>query len=581
MSAGCRRLPVFTFGPRGPTAAANARATDPVGYDTDSRALRMNILGVTHPLSLNSAACILVDGQLIAFAEEERFIRLKHAPHIYPARAVAFCLEHAGLSQEAIDVTAVGFAAPTLEHARYARADAYVAGTLPDDDWFSYSSSLSWLHGDAQLRTYGRRWYADHHLSHAASAAIPSGFPRTNVITLDAWGGQSSGILGVFDRDTGIQVLREVEVLRSWGMTYELVTEYLGFRTHSAEGKTMGLASYGEVDTTLLPDWCEPELGLPDVKRYEAHLRTHGHGVVRRDPLAERQRNLAATLQHYYERSLLRIADWLLQRTGCGRFALAGGVALNCSGNGRLACHVGIDQVFIQPASHDGGTALGAAILAHKHFVGTWPEVPMPHAHWGPGYSSVTIKAALDSAGVPYQPCEPSTAAAEALARNEIVGWYQGRTEIGPRALGGRSILAHPGVASNLDRVNRIKAREPWRPLAPSVLAEHHHDVFELPHPSPFMLLAGRIRPHWRDRLPAVIHVDGSARPQSVSATASPTFHGLISRFAELTGLPVVLNTSFNHNDEPLVDSPEQAIATFYRTGLDTLVIGDYRISKR
>jgi carbamoyltransferase len=228
-------------------------------------------------------------------------------------------------------------------------------------------------------------------------------------------------------------------------------------------------------------------------------------------------------------------------------------VALNCSGNGRLAQQEFVDQIFVQPASHDAGTALGAAILAHRKFTGKWPDFFFPHAYWGPSYSSDRIKAALDFARVSYDTCDPIATAAEALARNEIVGWYQGRTEVGPRALGCRSILAHPGIAQNLDRVNRVKRREEWRPLAPSVLAERYQDIFELRQPSPFMLLAGQVRADWRDRLPAVVHVDGSARPQMVSAETNPAYYNVIKRFEQLTGLPAVLNTSFNHNDEPLV----------------------------
>jgi carbamoyltransferase len=271
----------------------------------------MKILGITHPLSLNPAACMLVDGVLIAFAEEERFIRLKHAPHFHPAKAVAFCLEQAGLLPSEIDITGIGFEQPNLQHARHARADDYVVGVVSEEDWFPFSTSLCLIHGDLQLKSYGRRWYADHHLSHAASAAIPSGFPRTNFITLDAWGGRSSGMLGVFDRSGDLEPLLHIEVSRSWGMTYELVTEYLGFQCHSAEGKTMGLAYYGQADASLLPDFCEPELGLPDVKAYEAYMAQHFTVRRRVEDLIDRHRDLAATVQHYYERSLLLIANWL------------------------------------------------------------------------------------------------------------------------------------------------------------------------------------------------------------------------------------------------------------------------------
>ncbi|HEX3655351.1 MAG TPA: carbamoyltransferase C-terminal domain-containing protein [Pirellulales bacterium] len=541
----------------------------------------MHILGVTHPISWNPAACLLADGVLIAFAEEERFIRLKHAPHVYPAEAIRFCLEKAGLSVDHIDITAVGFEQPTAQHARNANAESYVAGAVSDSAWFDFHTGLAHIYGDTQLKSYGQRLYVDHHLCHAASAAIPSGFARTNLISLDGWGGKASGWLGLFDRSGGLETLRLVEPRYSWGATYELITDYLGFRCHSGEGKTMGLAPYGRADGRLLPDFCEPELGLPDVYRYEAYMRQHFTRRRDDEELNDRHRDLAATVQHYYERSLLRIAEWLMERTGCRTFSLAGGVALNCSGNGRLARQQFVDDLFVQPASHDAGTALGAAILAHRQFAGAWPELSFPHAYWGPSYSSDEIKAALDFAKAPYQVCDPAKTAAEALARNEIVGWYQGATEIGPRALGNRSILAHPGRAENLQRINQhVKRRELWRPLAPSVLADRCHELFDVRQPTPFMLLAGQVRPHWQARLPAIVHVDGSARPQAVCAETNPVFYQLIWEFEQLTELPAVLNTSFNHSDEPLVNSPEHAIATFYRTGVETLVIGNYVVRK-
>jgi carbamoyltransferase len=540
----------------------------------------MNILGITHPISLNPAACILRNGELVAFAEEERFVRLKHAPHLHPAEAIASCLTRAGLTATDIDVTAIGFERPNAQHARLACADSYIQGTVSDADWFDFNTSLAIIHGDSLLRTHGRRLYADHHLCHAASSAIPSGFRRANFITLDAWGGKCSGLIGVFDRTAGLEPLREIPVSHSWGMTYELVTGHLGFKVHSGEGKTMGLASYGRVDFDLLPDYCEPELGLPDVRRYETFVAQLCPRQAD-EPLINAHRDIAATLQHFYERSLLRIGSWLFERTGCRNFAMAGGVALNCSGNGRLGQESFVDNLFVQPASHDAGTALGAAILAHRRLTGSWPDVPGTHAYWGSCYSSGQIRDALEFARVPYEQCEPSITAADALARNEIVGWFQGAAEVGPRALGNRSILAHPGFSDNLRRVNlEVKRRELWRPLAPSVLAERFHDVFDARIASPFMLLAAQVRPAWRDRLCATVHIDGSARPQSVALDANPPFHQLIREFEKFTGLPAVLNTSFNHSDEPLVNSPEQAIATFYRTGMHTLVIGNHVVRK-
>ena len=542
----------------------------------------MNILGITHPISWNPAACLLVDGELVAFAEEERFIRFKHAPHIHPARAIEFCLQEAALRPVDIDITAIGFERPGPRHLESVTTMSCLHEEVSDERRFEFLTSIGLIHADAQLKTFGERRYFDHHLAHAASAAVPAGFEVANIITLDGWGGRSSGMLGYFDASTGIEKLADVSPLNSWGMTYELITDCLGFKCHSGEGKTMGLAAYGRIDTDLLPDFCEPELGLPEVRRYEQYVSSRFERRAENAPIEAWHKDLAATLQHYYETSLIKIAQWLRERTGCGRFVLAGGVALNCAGNGKLAECAFVDDVFVQPASHDAGTALGAAILAHRQSGGGWPHLTFQHAYWGPCYDSLDVKAALDFAGIRYEKCEPSSTAAEALARDEIVGWFQGAAEVGPRALGNRSILAHPGRAENLQRVNtHVKRREPWRPLAPSVLAERYTDLFCSRHLSPFMLLATQVAPAWRERLPAIVHVDGSARPQAVTAMTNPRFHRLIARFEEASGVPAVLNTSFNLNDEPLVNAPEHAIATFFRSGIETLVIGDYVVRKK
>lgn len=544
----------------------------------------MIILGVTHPVSHNTAACLLVDGMLAGFAEEERFSRLKHAPNAWPERAIEFCLRRAGLRAADITTTAVGFAQPDRKRISAVIAEHSGIGLDKQNDFDLYSG-ITHLAGDLRIIPHGQLQYVDHHLAHAASAVIASGFSAANIISLDGWGGASSGILGTW-RNGSIQVLRQISPRQSWGIFFELITAKLGFRPHSGEGKTMGLAPYGEVDQQLLPDWCEPELGLPDLDRYRSYLADAlRYPEASSSELNETRKNLAATLQYYYERSLIKIALWLNQRSGIRHFALAGGVALNCTANGRLAQEPIVDEIFIQPASHDAGTALGAAILAHHSATGSWPllATPQPFAHpyWGEGYSNDAIRRCLDFTGVRYRECDPALAAAEALAADRLVGFFQGRAEVGPRALGNRSILAHPGKRANLDRVNlRVKRRESWRPLAPSALTEKFFDVFDLKHRSPFMLLACQVHGAWREKLPAVVHVDNSARPQSVDAGTNPLYHRMISEFERRCGLPAVLNTSFNLDDEPIVNSPENAVATFFRSGLETLVIGEFVIDK-
>jgi len=541
----------------------------------------MIIIGTTHPISWNNAACLLIDGNLIAFAEEERFTRLKHAPRMYPRRAIEFCLRHAGLKPRDVEVTAVGFDQPSPGDLTTEKIEHYLAGTLSAAEINNLHGHAAHLNTDLEVQSYGARHNYDHHRAHAASAFAPSGFVEANVITLDGWGGRLSGLLGFQRRGQPLEVLGEIRPENSWGNLYGLVTQQLGFRFHSGEGKTMGLAAYGTPDEQLLPDWCDETLGLPDMARYHDYLL---NSIPKRDvcePLEERHKNLAATVQHYYERSLLKIARHLFARTSSRNFVLAGGVALNCTGNGKLAAQDFVDGLFIQPASHDAGTALGAAILAHEELTGSSCVIDFNHAYWGPDYRDDDIRSALRFANAKYREVDPAEAAAAAILENKVVGWFQGRTEVGPRALGARSILANPTDPGNLDRVNlRVKRREEWRPLAPSVLEERFFDLFDMRVLSPFMLIAGEVKNDWRAKLPAVVHVDGSSRPQAVSRKTNPLYHQFLTTLNTQAGIPAVLNTSFNLDDEPLVNSPEHALATFFRSGLDTLVIGNFKVEK-
>jgi len=539
----------------------------------------MIIIGVTHPISLNNAACIFVDGVLTAFAEEERFIRLKHAPHIWPSRAIEYCLSAANIAPSQVDITAIGFAFPERESLKKVCLDAYPHG-VSSSSAFEFNTNISFIANDLKIMSLGKRKYYDHHLSHAVSTSIPSGFAATNIISLDGWGGAHAGLLGWQRDGEDVTVFKHISPENSWGMLYELVTYYVGFRPHSGEGKTMGLASYGVVNPDLLPDFCDTDLGLPDVPRYRAFLEEKYIGP-RRGPLTDIHQNLAATLQFYYERSLIAIGRELTRASGIRHFALAGGVALNCSGNGALAQQEFVDNIFIQPASHDSGTALGAAILAHRESTGIWPKLEFHHASWGSGFTQDSIRGALDFAGAKYLECNPAVATAEALSQDKLVGFFQGRAEIGPRALGNRSILANPAHAINKDRVNlKVKRRENWRPFAPSILHERYSEIVDARVDSPFMILAFQARDNWKQRIPAVVHVDGSCRPQSVVKSENAVYHEAISEFNGRTGLPLVLNTSFNLEDEPIVNSPEHAIATFFRSGLDTLVIGNFIVHK-
>jgi carbamoyltransferase len=487
----------------------------------------------------------------------------------------------AGLKYDDIDITAIGFDGPPDFSATSEVFIKFIRDDKRQKDYFSLYAAISNLYHDFHLNTYGERAYFDHHLSHVASSVIPSRFLETNFISLDGWGGNSCGLIGWWRSPGDFFIAREIKKSESWGMLYQYVTEAIGFRPHSGEGKTMGLASYGKFDKQLLPDWCDDEFGLPEVERYRLFISEKFPKGSMQLGATVRDKNLAATLQYYYERSLLKIAEYLYKKSGIKNFSLAGGVALNCTGNGVIASAPFVNQLFVQPASHDAGTALGAAILAYRKFSGSWPNIEFMHAYWGPSYSDEEIESSLIFSGCCYQKIVPEIAVAEELSQNRIVGLFQGRAEIGPRALGNRSIIAHPGFKENLERINlRVKRREVWRPLAPSVLSEHYDSIFEAKIISKFMLISAEVRDIWKSRIPAVVHVDGSARPQAVESDTNPLYHRIISEFYKSTGLPVVLNTSFNLDDEPLVNSPEHAIATFYRSGIDSLVIGSFMVKK-
>ncbi len=537
----------------------------------------MIILGVTHPGGNNNAACLLIDGQLVGYAEEERFTRQKHAPESAPVNAIKWLLIKHKLTRDDVDATAVGFESPPLSD-------------LGDDDFRARVESrassdqirrVSHLMNDLNISWSGKSLIREnHHLSHAASALIPSGMGSANVISLDGYGGDSAGLLGWW---YGGDIHEFYRILngRSWGVLFHLITDRLGFGGHGGEGKTMGLASYGEPDEDLLPDFCDGDFHLPNFEKYR---------VFAKDNLPERggrrlekvHMNIAATLQHYYNRSLIAMAKAVSEASGMRRFVMCGGVALNCTGNGALAQQDFVDDLWVQPASHDGGTAIGAAILTHRRMTGNWPECAFPHAYWGPSFSEEACRLALTYSGLPFKEVDPAEEAARALVADEVVGFFQGGSEAGPRALGNRSILANPTTVETNRRVNRdIKKRELWRPLAPSVLAEHYNEVFDASLRSDFMIMAFQAREAWKEKVPAVVHVDGSARPQSVSRKASPTYHAAISAFYRETGIPLVLNTSFNLNDEPMVNTPDQAIATFARSGMDTLIVGPYAVRKR
>jgi carbamoyltransferase len=541
----------------------------------------MIILGLTHPISWNNAACILVDGKLVAMAEEERFNRIKHAPRMAPSQAMQYCLDEAGIELEGVDYVAIGFDHYLQVAQRNLQSEPFPA---------NFNQAAMWLiQGFKQQRMLplagydpSRIIFVNHHHAHAASTYYASGFGESMILSLDGSGGSESGFLGL-GRNKSIEMLHRITNRGSWGLVYEDITEKLGFRRHSGEGKVMGLAAYGQPDPDGLPfiDW---NTEIPSV--IPSMRRAFMNRLIQRDtdaPITQAHKDLAATLQDSLERVSMRMVEWLFNQSSIPYLCLSGGTALNCSMNGKLASLPFIEDIFIQPAAHDAGTALGAALSVFTDLNGHRPEWRMNHAYWGPSYSNEEIEAVLrQMEEIHYRRSDDiARDAAQAIAKGRILGWFQGRMEIGPRALGNRSIIADPSRADMKDRVNKqVKEREPWRPFAPSILEQAADRYLVDPRRSPFMILAFDTLPGTRDEIQSAIHVDNTCRPQTVNKEDNPRYWRLIDEFHKLTSIPAILNTSFNLNTQPIVNTPEQAVQTLLNSGLEGLAIGDYLVSK-
>ncbi len=401
------------------------------------------------------------------------------------------------------------------------------------------------------------------------------------MISLDGTGEYEAGLLGRAD-GSGVRIMATIPRRESWGYLFGKLTELLGFTGHRDEGKVMGLAALGTPDRGLF-DFIDWSRQVPRIRkqRLKAFLRSR---EPRRpgEEITREHMDLAATLQAAYERALLSMAGWLSARTGEKALCLAGGCGLNCAANGALAREGIFERIFVQPAAHDAGTALGAALEAHRRETGERASLSFSHPYFGPGYSPEEVERLISSAGLgrAEKLDDPAAAAARLLAGGKVIGWFQGRMEVGPRALGARSILADPRDPSARDRVNRIKGREPWRPLAPAILEEDSGVWLRERVESPFMLLAFTASSEALRRIPAVVHVDGTIRAQVLSREANPLFHGLITGFKALTGVGAVLNTSFNGPGEPIVCAPRDALQTFFSTGLDALIMECWKVEK-
>jgi carbamoyltransferase len=541
----------------------------------------LKILGV-NALFHDPSAALVVDGETVAAAEEERFSRRKHghrpvpfAAWELPEQAARWCLERGGL--EAADLDAVAYSYdPSLA------APADVLGL--HDPWDhlrqTYARSAPGFLCEA-LPGLGREQvrFVAHHAAHAGSAALASPVPDTDVLVLDGRGECHSHLAGRYSRGR-LTTYAAQRLPHSVGLFYEELTAHLGFLRSSDEFKVMALASYGT------PRFAE------DLRR---HVRPDGAGgfvaepvpweklapAVRGESWDDEHADLAASAQTVLEEVLVELARWLRDQSGGTRLAMAGGVALNCVANSRIFRESGYDDVWVQPAAGDAGTSLGAAL--HLAAAEGDRPAPMPGAALGREWTDEEVERELRRAQVRYHRSnDVAEDVAQCLARDGVVGWFQGRAEFGPRALGRRSLLAHPGHLANLERLNDIKGREQFRPVAPMVRAERAAEVFSGgPMPSPYMLFVHDVAPQWRERIPAVVHVDGTARPQTVTAEDHPLVDRMLRSFERRTGLPVVVNTSFNTAGRPMVDTPREALECLGSAPLSMLAIGPFVVRRQ
>ncbi len=564
----------------------------------------IHVLGVNSNVHV-SAAALLTDGQIVAAAQEERFSRSKHTGK-FPEQAILYCLQQAGLRFG--DVSAVGFYWRPWR-GLFKRA-CVLLKALPRSLAFLRPSLVPRgtpkvllqhvMTRQELVRRFGYRggfYFLQHCRCHAASAFYPSPFETAAILSLDL-SGEIESTFAAFGAGNRIDKLWSVPYPHSLGSLYAAITQYLGFSANADEHRVMGLASYGE------PRYYQHLKGLvqllPGGKfRLDLDYFTHHWGADRwysdklvsllgparrpdEPPEHQRFADVARSAQVLLEEVCLHIGRALRQRSKSSRLCLAGGVALNGVMNQRLLETGVFDELFVPPAPHDCGTSVGAALLLWHGLFGKEARSSQS-AYLGPAYDKSSIEVALRAAGVPFERCtDPAKLAADAIAAGQIVGWFQGRMEFGARALGNRSILADPRNVGIKRTINEaVKYREPFRPFAGSVLEERYQDYFDLIQPSPYMLQVCRVKPSKRATIPGVTHVDGTCRPQTVRREQNPLFWKLLVHFEERTGVPIVLNTSFNVAGEPIVCSPVDAVRCFLRSGIGTLVMDDFVTRKR
>jgi len=592
----------------------------------------MRILGISC-FYHDAAAALLEDGQLVAAAEEERFSRKKH-DYGFPRAAIRFCLARGGIRGSDLDYV-VFYEKPFVKFERILKTTLQAA----PKSWRVFSDAMTtWLLDKLWIKNLIRAevgvpleriLFSEHHLSHAASAFFCSPFEEAAVLTIDGVGEWATATMGR-GKGTSLEILEEIRFPHSLGLLYSAFTAFLGFEVNEGEYKVMGMAPYGEPKYTdevyRLIDvhedgsfWVNMDyfcfhhsssqtfngrfvalFGEPRDRSWHFFTPTSGYPSyfgprpANFDAMAQRNQHyadIAASIQRVTEEVILKMARALYRRTGLRKLCMAGGVALNSVANGRVLRETPFEELYVQPAAGDGGGALGAALYAYHCVLGQPRRLVLKHAYWGAAYPEAEIQSYLEAQGYPYEAYSGEdkliARVVDELLEGNVVGWFQGRFEWGPRALGARSILADPRKPEMKEIVNtKIKFREPFRPFAPSVLAEAAENYFDLPgapqhYPARFMLYVVDVKPGQDRRVPAITHVDGTARLQTVHESESPLYYALIRTFGEASGVPVVLNTSFNLKGEPIVASPADAMRTFLRSEMDVLVLGRYVVTKR
>ena len=574
----------------------------------------MYILGI-NAYHGGASACLIKDGELIAAVEEERFERIKYWAG-FPVYAIKYCLSEAGIS--VYDVEHIGISRDPI--AKIVRKAQYAIRRGPSPQLLLDRLRNRRVVGNIStvlcesLKINRRDLKAsfhnvEHHRAHMASTFFVSPFENAAVLSVDGMGDFTSTMWGTGSGNQ-FDVSGSIHFPHSIGILYTAVSQWLGFNNYGDEGKVMGLAPFGEphyvdklrrilrvqsdktfeVDQSYLRYKAEGGTmswagGKPKIGRLysDRFLKLFGEARLPNQTLTSYHMDIASSLQAITEEAEFALLEKLYKETGCGNLCMAGGVALNSVFNGKVLPNTDFNEIYIQPAASDAGTALGVCYYIYHQILGFPRTYNMSHAYTGPQFSNGDVESALNRHSLEYSTLDLPVLVkdtAKLIEKGNVIGWFQGRMEWGPRALGNRSIIADPRHSSTQDLLNsRIKNRESFRPFAPAVLEEHVGDYFDQSYPDPFMLKVYGVLPDKRDIIPAVTHVDGSGRLQTVTRDVSLPYYELINAFYERTGVPVVLNTSFNEN-EPIVCTPEEAIACFMRTKMDVLVIGNYMVKK-